>query len=129
MRAGAGPGACAPLAPAAGPAARDLQLHGVRIPAGSRILLLAGSASRDGQAFPSPDRYDLRRDTGKHINFGSGRHFCLGAALGRLEARVMLEQLVRRVKPSYEIDPDQISRTHSVNVRGFATLPTSVTPC
>ncbi|MGE5131707.1 MAG: cytochrome P450 [Gemmatimonadota bacterium] len=63
-------------------AARDLQLHGVRIPAGSRILLLAGSASRDGQAFPSPDRYDLRRDTGKHINFGSGRHFCLGAALG-----------------------------------------------
>jgi cytochrome P450 len=109
-------------------AARNLQLHGVQIPAGGRILLLAGSASRDGQVFPSPDHYDLRRDTSKHINFGNGRHFCLGAALGRLEARVTLEQLVRRVKPSYEIDPDRISRVHSVNVRGFATLPTSVTP-
>jgi cytochrome P450 len=109
-------------------AARDLQLHGVRIPAGGRILLLAGSASRDRQVFPSPDHYDLRRDTSKHINFGNGRHFCLGAALGRLEARVTLEQLVRRVKSSYEIDPDRISRVHSVNVRGFATMPTSVTP-
>ena len=109
-------------------AARDLQLRGVRVPAGGRILLLAGSAGRDGQVFPSPDHYDLRRDTSKHINFGNGRHFCLGAALGRLEARVTLEQLVQRVKPSYEIDPDRISRVHSVNVRGFATLPTSVTP-
>lgn len=110
-------------------AARDLQLHGVEIPAGGRILLLAGSANRDGQVFPSPDDYDLSRDTSKNINFGSGRHYCLGAALGRLEARVMLEQLVRRVKASYEIDPDRISRVHSVIVRGFATLPTSVTPC
>jgi cytochrome P450 len=109
-------------------AAKDLQLHGARIPAGGRILLLAGSAGRDGQVFPSPDHYDLRRDTSKHINFGNGRHFCLGAALGRLEALVMLEQLVQRVKPGYEIDPDRISRVHSVNVRGFAALPTSVTP-
>jgi cytochrome P450 len=109
-------------------AAKDLQLHGVRIPAGGRILLLAGSANRDGQVFPSPDHYDLRRDTGKLISFGSGRHFCLGATLGRLEARVMLEQLVLRVQPGYEIDQDRIGRVHSVNVRGFAALPTYVTP-
>jgi cytochrome P450 len=109
-------------------AARDLDLHGVRIRAGARILLLAGSANRDDLAFPSPDSYDLGRDTSKHINFGNGRHFCLGAALGRLEARVTLEQLVARVRPGYEIDPARVSRVHSANVRGFASLPTSVTP-
>jgi cytochrome P450 len=109
-------------------AAKDLDRRGVRIPAGARILLLAGSANRDEQVFPSPDSYDLGRDTSKHINFGNGRHFCLGAALGRLEARVTLEQLVQRVKPDYEIDPARITRVHSANVRGFAALPTSVTP-
>jgi cytochrome P450 len=109
-------------------AAKDLDLHGVRILAGGRILLLAGSANRDDLVFPDPDRYDLARDTSKHINFGNGRHFCLGAALGRLEARVTLEQLVGRVRPSYEIDPARVSRIHSVNVRGFASLPTCVTP-
>ncbi len=109
-------------------AGRDLDLHGVRIRAGERILLLAGSANRDDLAFPRPDRYDLGRDTSKHINFGSGRHFCLGAALGRLEARVTLEQLVERIRPSYQIDPARVRRVHSVNVRGFASLPTSVTP-
>lgn len=109
-------------------AARDLELDGAVIPAGAQVLLLPGSANRDGQVFPSPDDYDLTRDASKHISFGNGRHFCLGAPLARLEARVMLEQLVRRVKPGYEIDPDRISRIHSPNVRGFATLPTSVTP-
>ncbi len=109
-------------------AARDLDRHGVRIPAGAKVLLLAGSANRDDRVFPDPDAYDLGRDTTKHINFGNGRHFCLGAALGRLEAKVALEQLVARVRPGYDIDPDRMSRVHSVNVRGFASLPTSVTP-
>jgi cytochrome P450 len=108
-------------------AATDLHLHGVRIPAGARILLLAGSANRDHRVFPGPDRYDLDRDTSQHIGFGNGRHFCLGAALGRLEARVVMEELTARVAPGYEIDPAGIGRVHSVNVRGFASLPTSVT--
>jgi cytochrome P450 len=109
-------------------AARDLDLHGARVPAGAQVLLLAGSANRDERAFPSPDVYDLERDTGKHINFGNGPHYCLGAALGRLEARVTLGQLVARVRPGYDIDPARMSRVHSVNVRGFASLQTSVTP-
>jgi cytochrome P450 len=100
----------------------------VRIPAGAQVLLLPGSANRDDRVFPSPDDYDLGRDTSKLISFGNGRHFCLGAPLGRLEAKVVLELLVARVRPGYEIDPDGISRVHSVNVRGFASLPTSVTP-
>jgi hypothetical protein len=90
-------------------------------------LLLAGSANRDDRVFPGPDSYDLGRDTSKLLSFGNGRHFCLGAPLGRLEAKVALELLVARLKPDYEIDPDRVSRVHAVNVRGFASLPTSVT--
>ena len=109
-------------------AAKDLDLHGTGVPAGAQVLLLPGSANRDDRVFPGPDVYDLARDTSRLISFGSGRHFCLGAPLGRLEAKVVLELLVARVRPDYEIDPDGISRVHSVNVRGFASLPTSVTP-
>jgi len=105
----------------------DLDLHGHTIPKGDRVLLLAGSANRDARAFADPDRYDLDRDREAGIaSFGVGRHFCMGASLARLEARVVLEELVKRVR-SYEIDPSGTRRVHSVNVRGFETLPTSVT--
>jgi hypothetical protein len=96
--------------------------HGVEVPVGSKVLLLIGSANRDESVFPAADRYDLDRDTSKLISFGSGRHFCMGAPLARLEARVALEELVRRVA-TYEIDPDGIERVHSINVRGLAALP------
>lgn len=103
----------------------DVELHGTTIPAGDRVLLLAGSANRDPRMFPDPDRYDLGRDTNGIASFGVGRHFCLGASLARLEARVVLEELVARVA-RYEIDEAGARRVHSVNVRGFETLPTTV---
>ena len=103
----------------------DLELHGRVIPKGDRVLLLAGSANRDERAFPDPERYDLERDTTGIASFGVGRHFCMGASLARLEARVVLEELVARIA-SYEIDPTGARRVHSVNVRGFETLPTTV---
>lgn len=109
-------------------AAKDVDLHGVRIPAEAKVLLLVGSANRDGAVFSDPDLYDIRRDTSRHIIFGVGAHYCIGAALGRLEARVVLDLLTRHVQPGYEIDPAGISRLHSPNVQGFAALPTSVTP-
>jgi len=102
-----------------------IELHGREIPAESQVLLLIGSANRDDLVFEDPDRYDLERDNAKLISFGSGRHFCMGAALARLEARVALEELVRLVG-DYDIDPAGIQRVHSVNVRGFASLPTRV---
>ncbi len=105
----------------------DLELHGARIRRGDRVLLLVGSANRDEAVFPDPDRYDLDRDTSKLVSFGSGRHFCMGAPLARLEARVGLGELVKRVS-GYEVDPDGIERVHSVNVRGLAALPTTVIP-
>jgi len=107
----------------------DVELHRTVIPAGERVVLLAGSANRDERAFPDPDRYDLNRgDLASQLaSFGFGRHFCLGAPLARLEARVCLEELVARVA-DYDIDADAATRVHSVNVRGFATLPTTLVP-
>ena len=103
-----------------------MELHGRAIPEGERVLLLVGSANRDEAVFPEADRYDLDRDTGRLVSFGSGRHFCMGAPLARLEARIGLTELVQRVA-TYEVDPEGIERVHSINVRGLATLPTTVT--
>jgi cytochrome P450 len=108
-------------------AAEDLELHGVRVPAGARMVLLAGAANRDGQVFPEPDRYDIGRDTSQALPFGRGRHFCLGAPLARLEAQIALKELIR-VIGSYEIDEADAVRVHSPEVRGFASLPTTVKP-
>jgi hypothetical protein len=103
----------------------DVQLLDTVIPDGERVLLLVGSANRDPAVFDDPDHYDLDRDTTKLISFGGGRHFCLGAPLARLEARVVLEELVTRVS-DYDIDAGGARRVHSINVRGFASLPTTV---
>jgi cytochrome P450 len=108
-------------------AAVDMELHGQQVSAGDRVLLLLGSANRDSAVFPDPDRYDLDRDTTAIASFGSGHHFCLGASLARMEARLALGELVARVA-DYDIDTAGAKRVHSVNVRGFATLPTTVKP-
>jgi hypothetical protein len=100
----------------------DVELHGGRMRDGDRVVLLVGSANRDERVFPDPDRYDLRRDTSAMLSFGQGTHFCLGAALARLEGRVALEEVQRRFA-DFEIEPEGIVRVHSVNVRGFAALP------
>jgi cytochrome P450 len=102
--------------------ARDVELHGEKLRAGEKAVLLIGSANRDERAFPDPDRFDLRRNTQRSLAFGQGTHFCLGASLARLEGRVALEE-VERLLPDWEVDPSGIQRIHSVNVRGFAALP------
>ena len=105
--------------------AEDVDLYDQRLRSGDRVLLLIGSANRDGSVFDDPDRYDLERDTSEMVSFGAGRHSCLGASLARLEARIALNELVRRVR-DYDIDEGNAKRVHSVNVRGFASLPTTV---
>jgi cytochrome P450 len=102
--------------------ARDVELHGEKLRAGEKAVLLVGSANRDERAFPDPDRFDLARNTSKSLSFGQGTHFCLGAALARLEGRVALASFVHRF-PSWQVQPAGIVRVHSVNVRGFAALP------
>ncbi|MEV0028329.1 cytochrome P450 [Nocardia sp. NPDC050793] len=103
-----------------------ITLHGVDIPAGARMLLLTGSANRDPEVFADPDAFDLDRDTGAALVFGSGRHHCLGANLAQLELRVALEEIVGTIA-DYDIDAANLRRIHSSNNRGFASLPTTVT--
>lgn len=105
----------------------DVTLHDTTIPEGSKLLVLLGSANRDERVFTDPRTYDLGRDKAELsqiLSFGSGRHFCLGANLARLEARVVLAELIRRVA-SFEVHSDRAVRVHSTSVRGFASLPTT----
>jgi cytochrome P450 len=101
---------------------RPVTAHGVEIPAGKRVLVLIGSGNRDERVFPRPDSYDLERDTQAMLSFGHGAHFCMGAALARLEGRIVLEEFWKRF-PDYEVEPSGSARIHSVSVRGFAALP------
>jgi cytochrome P450 len=104
---------------------KDLKLYGHTAPAGSKIVLLVGSANRDEAVFPHGDDYDLDRDTTQTASFGGGRHYCLGANLARLEANIVLDALVERVG-RIEVDEAGAARVHSVNVRGFAKLPVTL---
>jgi cytochrome P450 len=95
---------------------REVTLHGVTLPPDSEVQLLIGSANRDERRFPDPDRLDLSRDTKGHLGFGFGAHFCLGASLARLEARISLEAMVPelsglvRSRPELELLPSNVLR-------------------
>ncbi|HEY7439343.1 MAG TPA: cytochrome P450 [Acidimicrobiia bacterium] len=104
----------------------DVTWHDRTMHAGDRLVVLLGSANRDERVFAEPDRFDLDRETSQSASFGSGRHFCMGAFLARLETKVALEEMLERVV-DYDIDSDRAKRVHSVNVRGFASLPTVAT--
>ncbi len=101
---------------------RDVEVRGATIPADAQLLLLIGSANRDEEVFPHADQYDLDRDTSALISFGAGRHYCLGANLARLEATIALGYLRERVT-KIEVDVEAAQRVHSINVRGFRSLP------
>jgi cytochrome P450 len=100
---------------------RDVVLSGITIPADAAVFLLIGSANRDGEKFPDPDRFDLTRDASEHLAFGFGTHFCLGAQLARLEARVGLEELLSL--PHFQVDEPRVERISSVLLRGIKRLP------
>ncbi|MFF4832698.1 cytochrome P450 [Streptomyces sp. NPDC001315] len=104
----------------------DTVLHDVLLPAGARVALLPASGNRDRRVFTDPDRYDLDRDTSQLISFGHGPHYCLGAALAKLEIKIALEEIGARIS-DYEIDMTYARRVHSPHQRGFAVLPCSVT--
>ncbi|HVQ51229.1 MAG TPA: cytochrome P450 [Mycobacterium sp.] len=101
----------------------ELNLYDTTIPDGDILLLLPGSAHRDERVFENPDDFVIGRDIGsKLMSFGSGAHFCLGAHLARMEARVALTELFKRIR-GYEVDEANAVRVHSSSVRGFAHLP------
>ncbi len=101
---------------------RTIEVHGRKIPKGAKLALLIGAANRDDRIFGDPDSYAIERNTSQSLAFGQGTHFCLGASLARLEARVSLEEIQRRL-PKFEIQEAGLVRVHSSNVRGFMKMP------
>ena len=98
---------------------RSVALAGVELPRGARLFLWLAAANRDASVFPDPDRFDLRRpNADQHLAFGRGLHYCLGAHLGKLEARIVLDELVRRF-PRLRLVPGQRLSFHpNISFRG-----------
>jgi cytochrome P450 len=101
--------------------ARDIECHGTTVPEGSVMLLINGSANRDERKYPDADRFDIHRGA-THLSFGHGLHFCLGSALARMQARVALEEVIKRW-PDWEVDYANAHKAHTASVRGWAQLP------
>jgi cytochrome P450 len=101
---------------------RDVQHHGQAVPEGSVMLFLVGAANRDDRRFPHGDTFDIHRDVGQHLTFGYGIHFCLGAALARLEGRIALDEVLQRF-PEWDVDLDAARLSPTSTVRGWETLP------
>ena len=87
---------------------RPVTLYGTTLPAGSKILLLTGAAGHDERQYADPERFDIHRHP-KHVSFGQGVHFCLGANLTRLEVRVAFEELFKRF-PTWTVDEANAER-------------------
>jgi cytochrome P450 len=108
-------------------ARHDLDLAGRPVAAGQAVLLVCGAANRDPAVFPDPDRLDFQRPGGRHVAFGYGPHFCLGAALARLEGVIVLEALLTRL-PDWKLDGPAPSWQRSLNFRGLTSLQVAFTP-
>jgi cytochrome P450 len=100
----------------------DVEHHGHAVPAGSAMLLLNASGNRDERKFADGDRFDIHRRIDHHLAFGYGTHFCLGAALARLEGRVALDEVLTRF-PTWEVDWDNAVQARTSTVRGWESLP------
>jgi len=102
---------------------RDIPLHGQVIPAGKMVMAMIGSANRDPLKFRDAERFDITRDPNPHIAFGHGIHFCIGAPLSRLEARIALSTFLERVK-GFELASDAPwEPRRAIHVHGPAHLP------
>jgi cytochrome P450 len=102
--------------------ARDVELHGQKVPEGSAMMFLAGAANRDDRRYPDGDKFDIHREARLGLTFGRGIHYCLGAALARIEGRVVLEEILKRF-PEWEVDTAAARLTSTSTVRGWETLP------
>jgi cytochrome P450 len=100
----------------------DAEHYGQPVKAGSVLLLLTAAANRDERRFPDADRFDVHRQIERHVAFGYGVHFCLGASLARLEARVALEEVLKRFA-DWQVDWEHAVQAHTSTVRGWERLP------
>jgi cytochrome P450 len=100
----------------------DVEWHGRTVPAGSRLALLTGSAGRDERKYAEPDRFDVERRFDRHVTFGYGVHFCLGASLARLEGHLVLDETLRRF-PQWSVDESAVELVQTSTVRGPLKVP------
>jgi cytochrome P450 len=105
--------------------ARDATVHDQVVPEGSAMMFIVASANRDDRRFPNGDTFDIDRAPAQHFTFGYGPHFCLGAALARLEGRIALDEVLTRF-PTWEVDWDHAKLVQTNTVRGWETLPVVV---
>jgi cytochrome P450 len=103
-------------------AATDVELGGTLIPKGALVSAVLGAANRDPAHFPEPDRLDLARPDNRHLAFGWGIHFCLGAPLARVEAQIAIGALARRL-PRLALATDRPEWRESSALRGLRALP------
>ncbi|HWA64867.1 MAG TPA: cytochrome P450 [Mycobacteriales bacterium] len=101
---------------------KDVEHYGQTVPAGNVVLLLTASANRDERKFPHADAFDIHRKIERHLTFGYGVHFCLGASLARLEGRIALDEVLKRF-PTWDVDYDRAVQARTSTVRGWETLP------
>jgi cytochrome P450 len=102
---------------------RPVTLGGVDIPEGAKLFLWLASSGRDASVFPEPDVFDLRRANAKrHLAFGKGIHFCIGSALGKLEAQLALEELTRRFPSLRLVEDQELSFHPNISFRGPQAL-------
>jgi len=104
---------------------KDVEHYGQVVPEGSAMLLLNASGNRDDRHFPDGESFDIERKIDHHLSFGYGTHFCLGAALARLEGRVALDEVLQRF-PEWEVDTDNAVQARTSTVRGWEKLPVKV---
>ncbi len=105
--------------------ARDVTVHGQAVPEGSVMMFIVASANRDDRRFPDGDTFDIHRAVGQHLTFGYGSHFCLGAALARLEGRIALDEVLTRFT-EWEVDREHAKLVQTTTVRGWEALPAAV---
>jgi len=107
---------------------RDVEVHGQMIPAGKLVLPIIGAANRDPRQFRDPGRFDIARDPNPHIAFGHGIHFCLGAPLSRLEAKIALPDLLERLQGLELASREPWEPRQALHVHGPARLPVRFEP-
>lgn len=101
---------------------QDTVLGGVPLKAGDQLLIVLPAVNRDSREFDAPDDFNVERTPNRHLTFGSGPHRCVGSHLARIELRIALEELNRRL-PDYRVDPDGQVLQHASQVRGVLQLP------
>src|SRR5205807_6820439 len=105
-------------------AREDVTIAGVTIPRGAMVGAVIASANRDDRQFPDPDKLDITREPNRHLAFGLGAHFCLGAPLARLEGQIAINQLLRRLPGlRLAVAPQLLRWRRGLVLRGLAALP------